>query len=536
MTPPRITVRAALQLPALRRGLPEVVAGRGQLDRPIRWVHTGEVPNMPELLEGGELLLATGMGIGALPDDQRHFVDELANRGIAGLVIELGTVFRRLPDTLVSEAEARDLPLIQLHREIPFVAVTEEMHTEIVNRQYALLRRGEQIHRRFTHLMFDGEGVPEVLSALAETIGNPVVLENGRGRLLYHAVHRAGDAEVLAAWEAVRATAEPEPASPTPQACVTRPVPTGPHAPPGRLVAMSLDSDMDEFDLVAIERAVGVIGLALLRARQEEELQARERGNFLAQLAEGRIAPAEAEERAEAIGFMARRPFLLPMVLRLRDAEMPASAHAWARACDDIDRQLEAHGLPALLGTRPDADELLVLVAAGDPGDRPRLADAAANAIHPAIRRRFGRAAVLVVAEAANGLREAGARLRDAADAAAAATDLPPKPWHDARSLELDRILWRWRDDEQFAALVERTLQPLVEHDRKRKHQLLPTLAALCAHGGRKAEAARALHLNRQGLYARIERIERLLGVDLSDHETMLRLDLALHALRHMRR
>jgi purine catabolism regulator len=534
-----ITVRAALRLPALRRGLPEVMAGHAQLDRRIRWVHAGEVPNMPALLRGGELLLATGMGIGALPDDQRHFVGELASRGIAGLVIELGRVYRRLPDTLVTEAELRELPLIQLRREIPFVAVTEAMHTEIVNRHYALLERGEQIHRRFTNLMFDGKGVPDVLAALAETIANPLVLEDGRGRLLYHAIHHTGDAEVLAAWETVRAS-ELAPAC-APAAYVARPVPAGPHNPPGRLVALSLDSELDEFDLVAIERAVGVIGLALLRARQEEELQVGERGNFLVQLAEGRIPRAEAEERAETIGFVVRRPVLLPMVLRLRPTGGPENgaapaAHAWARACDDIRRRLEAHGLPALIGIRPSADELLLLLAAGDAADRPRLADTAADAIHAAVRRRFGRDAVLVVADAAASLGDAGGLLRDAAGAVAAAAALAPRPWHDARSLELDRLLWRWRDDEEFATLVRRSLQPLEEHDRRRKHQLLPTLEALCAHGGRKAEAARALHLNRQGLYARIERIERLLGVDLSDHETMLRLDIALHARRHMRR
>src|SRR3954467_14585236 len=95
---PRITVSAALALPALRRGLPEVVAGAGGLDRPIRWVHAGEVPNMASLLRGGELLLTTGMGIGPRAADQRRFVAELAARGVAALVIELGhTYAQRLP-------------------------------------------------------------------------------------------------------------------------------------------------------------------------------------------------------------------------------------------------------------------------------------------------------------------------------------------------------------------------------------------------------------------------------------------------------
>ncbi|MDW5596669.1 helix-turn-helix domain-containing protein, partial [Conexibacter stalactiti] len=128
----------------------------------------------------------------------------------------------------------------------------------------------------------------------------------------------------------------------------------------------------------------------------------------------------------------------------------------------------------------------------------------------------------------------AGPELRLAADGAASAAPLPAAAWHDARALELQRLLWHWREDRELAALVTRRLGPLIEHDRRRRHALLPTLEALCANAGRKAETARALHLNRQALYHRIERIERLLGVDLSDPTELLTLHLAVEARRYV--
>ncbi|MGY4935443.1 PucR family transcriptional regulator ligand-binding domain-containing protein, partial [Streptomyces sp. 900116325] len=48
-----ITVQRALELPGLRSGLPEVVAGADRLGRTVRWVHAGEVPNIASLLRGG---------------------------------------------------------------------------------------------------------------------------------------------------------------------------------------------------------------------------------------------------------------------------------------------------------------------------------------------------------------------------------------------------------------------------------------------------------------------------------------------------
>jgi purine catabolism regulator len=57
---------------------------------------------------------------------------------------------------------------------------------------------------------------------------------------------------------------------------------------------------------------------------------------------------------------------------------------------------------------------------------------------------------------------------------------------------------------------------------------LVATLDALYRAGGRKTEAARRLHLTRQSLYGRLERIEELLGAELDDPDTRLGLELAL--------
>src|SRR4051794_16444589 len=86
--PVTMTVETALGLQSLRRGAPHVVSGWTGLDNPIRWVHSGEVPGIARLLKGGELLLTTGMGIGADAAGQRRFIEELVARGVAGLVIE----------------------------------------------------------------------------------------------------------------------------------------------------------------------------------------------------------------------------------------------------------------------------------------------------------------------------------------------------------------------------------------------------------------------------------------------------------------
>src|SRR3954453_7771321 len=199
-----ITVRRALELPGLRSGLPEILAGADRLQRTVRWVHAGEVPHIASLLKGGELLLTTGYGLGTRPAEQRAFVRTLAERGIAALVVELGPRFTRLPAALVDTARSTGLPLVQLHREVPFVTVTEEIHTEIVNGHYALLQRAEEVHRRCTEALLGGGGVPQVLGILADFSGNPVFLETADGQLLYAAGTGPEGTDPLQVWEGLR--------------------------------------------------------------------------------------------------------------------------------------------------------------------------------------------------------------------------------------------------------------------------------------------------------------------------------------------
>jgi purine catabolism regulator len=493
----RITVAAALELPALRRGLPEVVAGAEALDRPIRWVHAGEVRNIASLLRGGELLLTTGMAIGPTASDQRTFVAELAAREVAALAIELGNTYNnRLPAALVAAAERHGLPLIELHAAVPFVAVTEAIHTEIVNRQYDLLRRAEGLQERFTQLMLQGGGIPGVLALLAEALANPVFLEAADGRLLYHA--SATGEDPVGAWaQAARGGSALAVAAAVPGA--------------GQLVALPVDAPLDgAFARLAVERAAGIVALALLRTRQEDELLARGRGDLLADLAAGRIAPEPAAARAAAMGFAGRATdALLPIVAR---ADAP-----WPTPLRELERE------QALIGVDPGDGALLMVLVLRDADERERAAGRVARALPRAV----------VAVAGTTGWDGVGQGLRDAAESAAAVTDATPRPWHDATRMALDRLLWRWRDQPDLTAYVDRMLGAVLAHDAKRKHQLLPTLEALCLHGGRKAETARALHLNRQALYDRITRLEQVLDADLSDARTLLALHVALEARRH---
>ena len=121
----RPTLRSILSSTSLSRGRPEVLSGQDRLERPVRWVHVGEVRELAGLLRGGELILSTGLAMSGPPGDAVAYLEELVSAGAAGLFVELGERFPGVPEDVVRAARTRDFPLVALHRRVRFVEITE---------------------------------------------------------------------------------------------------------------------------------------------------------------------------------------------------------------------------------------------------------------------------------------------------------------------------------------------------------------------------------------------------------------------------
>jgi purine catabolism regulator len=543
-----LSLADVLDLPVVRRALPEVVVGDAELGREIRWAHVIEMPNPDDLLKGGELVLTTGLGAGSDPLHQTRWTASLIDQGLAALAVELGSSWRDVPPPVVAGCARAGVPVVAFHRPVRFIEITEAVHGAVVNAQFALLARGEEIHRRFTELILQGRGVPEILAELCGAVGNPVVLEDAGGSLVYYVSGPVGDDLALSAWADVhRGTGE------------------GAYGVDvrlldsswGRLLALSLDRRLDEFDRVAVERAALAVAVDLLAKQHDEQLRARSRGAFLTELADGRVEEADARRRAEALGLAAAgRGELLPIVATWRapafarrrrigagrrDADADAAASVadgvtWTRLSGDLRAVLTSAGFAVLLGPR-DVD-LLILLALGSRGYDASLPDHVADLFHGALDRHgLGPAdAALAIGAPAGSWVAAGQGLRRVRRSAGAATGLPVSRWHDARRPGVVDLLHDLRDSPELDAFVDEQLGPLLGDGSPRARALLETLEAYLAAGARKAEAARALHLERQSLYLRLRRIEELLGVSLDDEDVILGLHLAIRARRFRRR
>lgn len=525
-----ITVRQVLDLPAVRRGVPQVLTAPDRLDHTVRWVHAGEVPNIASLLIGGELLLTTGMGVAESRVEQRRFVSALVQRNVAAVVIELGSTFQEVPKALVAQADLLGLPLIALHAEVRFVEITEAIHREIVNHQFVLMRRGEELHARFTDLMLEGADIADVLTALADVINNPVLLEKSGHGVMFHATCMAPSPDVLAAWESSRSRHLG-----APNAFEVR-VPSGGHETWGRLIALELDSTLDEFDRVAVERAVALIALALLRNRQEEMLSARNHGSFFTDLIDSAMDEPTARDRAHAFGISPQAERLLPLVLAHRSGHVSLADEdesVWAVVAHHLREELARHRVVAITGGEPGKRRILIAIGQLQRHQRDQTIAIVHEATTTIVQRlvRPDPRWTLVAGRVCGSWIELADALADVIEGIPAGLMHHAQGWYDVTQPDLNRVLHELSATSELQSFTRLRLGPLLDHDRQRKMKLLPTLEAFLATGGHKAETARRLHVERQSLYHRLSRIETLLGEDLTSEDTRLGLHLALRAL-----
>lgn len=176
------TLRTVVRRLSLRLG---VSAGQDALDRPVRWVAVSELEDPTPFLEGGELVLTTGMRLDA--GNAGQYVDRLVGKGVTGLGFGVGLGHETVPAELVEAALRAGLPLIEVPRHIPFVAIGKLVSDLIAAEQYDEISRAFAAQGRLTRAALRPEGPFAVIDRLARELGGWAVLLDEAG-----AVRHAG--------------------------------------------------------------------------------------------------------------------------------------------------------------------------------------------------------------------------------------------------------------------------------------------------------------------------------------------------------
>ncbi|MDW8803964.1 PucR family transcriptional regulator ligand-binding domain-containing protein [Streptomyces scabiei] len=525
-----LTVADVLALPVLAAGLPRVVTGMPDLDRPVRWVHITELTDPASFLKGGELVLTTGMPLPQDTSGVRRYVDELADIGAAALVIELVRRYHRPPDALVDACRRRGLPLVTLAKDVNFLEVTQVVHALLLGNQTEAMRRTQRIHEAFTTLTLRGAGPEDVVRAAAEMSGRTVVLENLAHQALICEPSGLTVEEALAGWERrSRAT------GPADSTAVS--------GPEGWLTA-SVEYQGERWGRVAMlpGRAEGAafgpeestllvrtaMALTVARLIHPTPWERTAHRNALRDLVEQRHRSAgDARARCAALGLPADRSHFVAILVDLPAEEGVTEIES------RLSQELRRAGATALVGElAPDRLGILLALRASRTW-RPLVERLSASVLGVAPE------AVVSVGSEVTDLTEAARSFREAdrvAEATPPRQPLPPdRSFHELSDIGLRRLLYAVREDARIQEYTERQLRRLIDHDIQHGTDLLTTLRHYLDAAGNKTTAARRGGLSRETMYQRLRTIERLLARDLESGDQRTELHVALTALDVLR-
>lgn len=498
---PTLSVRQVLMLERVLAGEPEVVAGAGQLDRAVRWVHVAEAADVGVMLSGGEMVLTTGVLLAGDEEKQTEYIHSLHRAEAAAVVLGLGRAFPTPPDVMRRAAERCGLPMVVLHRPFPFAELTEEVQARLVRRKFAAVSMSEAVRTALTGLITAGAPLQRMLDEIVHHSGCPVVVTNLAHRVLATAGERSAVDDVLRDWERIARQAGGSEGDGWIRAELG-----GRGERWGQIMLCGYRGDTATGRLLADRAAESLVLHRMLGGTSAHTWEEQSAQSLLTDLVSGVVPARQLLPRARAAGLPVNRRTFVPLVVRDGD---PA----------ELDRVLRLLGLPGIVAELADGATAVLLSLARDQDATVLTANFAARLSGTVVAAADPRTAWDDVPA---GMREA----RHVADAVASgALDLPAVV--RLKDVHLRGLIRLLRDDPHVQSFAERELDGLL---CAAGEDLLAVLRTYLATGRNKSRTAQLHHVSRPALYRRLEAIQSRLGVDLDDFEQAASVHIALLA------
>lgn len=509
------TLSQLLAIPDL--GLRLIQAGRR--DPELTWGSVTELLTLSEYLEGGEIIMTTGLALDGDDPRWRDFVASLSRAQVAAIGFGVGVNHDQVPAQLVQAASTYQVALFEIALPTPFIAISKAIAELLRTDELRETRNALRIQERLLDSARSEQEPAAVLASIAQATGRQLAVVSSDGSVL------AGTGGFAAAQASAHGAA---PGSP--QAMEQVPLNSAgslqlhisggtPLSPEGRSVIAA----------GAIVLGLGIRGSSAAEARERQQWARLTEGLLTGSQAPAALSvlfpshPLPATVRAVAVQgaaedlvewrSRARSGFERLVTSALPHISAPGIAQAW-QLVPDTSAALEAaiaaahaHGLDVVLG-RPVGAADAPLSRRSALAKLPTLSTTAPLYIAPRVPETIWADRTSPVLETLMTLRVTGELTGDRGMRTLGGNEAPG------------------------AELAARVLGPLAREatvlaDADRE-TLRVTLRAVFEADGQRGPAATALGIHRNTLRDRMQRIERLIGRSFSDPDDRAEIWIAL--------
>lgn len=471
-----ISLAALLGVPSLK--LAKAGLAETTWHQDIVWVAVTEQEDPQRFLNGGELVLTTGMRLKSAPE-QRRFVRQVQRAGAVGIGFGVGLTHDAVPPALIAEANRWGLPVVEVPYETPFIAIGKLVADAQSADHFTKLERLIAGHQILARALLTGGGLAELLKHLGSMLRTDIVLTQFTAQL-YNSVpgHPAPSADGWASF----------------------PIPTG------RRDACTLWVKRPFEDSGIVGYAQNLISVELNNMVKQRQSQRALAGQVLEDVIHGTLEPSEATRRLAGIGVNSTRRNVVLLA--------ESAAHFKQLGASSLPQPLEK-AVSAVVGKD------LVMVVPDDGSGASALAKGLSDHLAEA-----GIHATIGIGGAytkPNGLRWSYFEARDAASHGL--------PVNEPERLSLTSLLLA-SEDVPLADMANESLNPLRSFDATHGADLMATLESYLNNNGSVAAVAEELTLHRNTVRYRLAQITELTGYDPAQTSDRVQLWLALAVQR----
>ncbi|MFC8916659.1 PucR family transcriptional regulator [Streptomyces sp. NPDC057116] len=511
-----LTLASLVQHSALKL---TVRAGEDRLDTPVRWAHVSELADPVPYMEGGELLMVTAMKLDAEnPEAMRRYVKRLADAGVVGLGFAVGVNYDETPQALVDAAREQGLPLLEVPRRTPFLAISKAVSAAVAADQYRAVTAGFEAQREMTRAAL-AEGPAAVVTRLAAHVHGWAALYDASGAVLAAAPEWAARRAARLTPEVERLRERSAPASAvvggTDDRVELQSLGSGRRV--RGALAVGTAAPLGTAERYAVHSAIALLTLTTERSRSLQAAEERLGAAVLRMMLSGQPDHARAVA-GDLYGGLLDAPFRL-LIAEPAATERDPAAEAPLPALAEALEAAAARTGEAVL-TVPEGDDRLVVLA-GDGG-------AVATACEGYAEKEAEEAGVAIGLSAPTGPIAAAAAYKQAEQALSVARRRG-RALVEHEELAAGSVLPLLADD-AVRAFADGMLRALYEHDATGRGDLVASLRAWLSRHGQWDAAAADLGVHRHTLRYRMRRVEEILGRSLDDPDVRMELWLALKA------
>ncbi|KOY84028.1 PucR family transcriptional regulator ligand-binding domain-containing protein [Lysinibacillus macroides] len=155
----------------------KLIGGHTGILKSVSWVHISESPHLGDYLNGGELILCTGLG---WQENEEMFVIVIKKAiaaGASGICIELGQFTFHIPQAVIDLANEEGFPVIIFQELVKFLDVSRNINIHIIQSRYNVLTELEEYSKLLNEVLLSNAPYQKMIDTLCLTIKRSVAFE-----------------------------------------------------------------------------------------------------------------------------------------------------------------------------------------------------------------------------------------------------------------------------------------------------------------------------------------------------------------------